>query len=168
MLKGKNDNTVTPKIVCILETEPPKVLAYRIIGDNISASIRLVIYDALVSTRRPATLVPAGLEWGIPTQFYTEVGLDDEVGYLIREHLQVQIQQDVIQSHLVNALRGNWDVDLTNRVMGQDHFDRVFDNYLHRIHGYGPRRVQADLTEKYKSLVGYSTVFRVTLVTAGI
>lgn len=151
-----NGGEKPPKIICIVELEPAKVLAYRIFDNDLDNAIKWVIYDALVSVRQPASLAPTGLVWHVPTQFYTEINLDSEADRVIRQYLQVQVQHWVEQSPFVDTLRSGWEENLTGRMVSQDHFTRVFDNYLHRIHRYGPKKVQADLAEEYASLLGYN------------
>lgn len=152
----ENGRVFSAQIICIVELGSSKVLAYRIAAADRHHAARLAIYDALSAARRPAAMAPAGLVWHIPTQLYTEINLDQDVADVIQQDLQVQVQQRLGRGPFIDTLRGNWAENLAGRVLRRGHFDRAFDNYLHRLHGYGPKKVQADLAHEYGSLTGYN------------
>lgn len=156
VVEQESEGEGQPKIICIVELDQAKVLAYRIVTNDLDNAINLVIYDALISARQPALLIPTGLVWPVPTHFYAEINLDGEAERVIQQNLQVQIEHHVKQSPFIDTLRAGWEENLAGRIVSRNHFDRVFDNYLHRIHKYGPKRVQADLEEEYASLIGYN------------
>lgn len=156
VVEQESEGEGQPKIICIVELEQARVLAYRIATNDLDNAIKLVIYDALISARQPAILTPTGLVWHVPTRFHTEINLNSEADRVIRQDLQVPIEHQVKQSPFIDTLRAGWKENLIGRIVSRNHFDRVFDNYLHRIHKYGPKKVQTDLEEEYASLIGYS------------
>lgn len=157
IVKRDGDSVFSPQIICIIEMEPATVLSYRVTDqESIRKTGWLAIYDALVSTRRPSTLAATGLEWYLPFQLNIEAGLELKVETVLYDNFGVVVKQKTLPSNLLDALRSGWEQDLVGQVLAEGYFDRVFDNYLHRIHGYGPKRARADLSREYSSLIGYN------------
>ncbi len=149
-------DTPRPLITCVLDTDPSRVLAFRLVDNGmVDQSISLAIYDAIVSQRRPASDGAAGLDWPLPARLETAQGLSPGCQKACAD-IGIETEQTEISSDLLDALSGKWTRDLAGRIVAQDHFITLLDNYLEKVHEYGPLRNQELLAYKFIHRVGFN------------
>jgi hypothetical protein len=159
-IQNGNTDLYHPCIACVLDTQPPKVLAFRVARDmSDTASVSLALYDALVAQRRPAQIGAAGLSWSLPTrvvvigavyrdcqQACKVAGITTETAQNLPSNLQP----------LVSASQRDWVQMFTGDVLQAGRFELLFDSYLYRVHSYSPLRVREQQVSKFSHLVGYN------------
>ncbi|MBU0492758.1 MAG: hypothetical protein KKA73_22315 [Chloroflexi bacterium] len=147
-----------PTIACVMDTRSPRVLAFRILDDDLEESISLALYDAIVSQRQPTREGVAGLTWRLPAHITTaEAEIDLPANCQIScTRLGMAVTPANGTLPLLDSLRGDWTRDLPDRPLQQDHFAALFDNYLDKMQGYGPRRIQERQGREFVALVGYN------------
>ena len=152
-----NDRQIhRPSILCILDEMGNKVLAFEVTQEQITAeTINQVLYQALISQRLPSAEGVGGLVWSIPKALKTEIPAPSNLLNMCTEN-NITVLQLECKLPLVAKLRGNWYVDLPPGALSKNQFVSLFDNYLAKIHSYGPRRVAEDKEYEYKDLVGYN------------
>ncbi len=146
-----------PTLVCVLDVNSSRILSFRVARDEgeIEESAGLAIYDAIVSQRIPAQDGVAGLVWRLPARLATKTNLPQDTQKAL-SRMGIRIEPVCVTGPLLESLRGNWDADLADRILQKNHFNVIFDNYLQKIHGYGPRHTQQNLKYEFAHLIGYN------------
>jgi hypothetical protein len=154
-VEGRDGSTYRPPIVCIVDTES-KVLAFRIAQEEQwEENVALAIYDALVSQRRPSREGAAGLTWQIPERLLTEVSLSPACRDACAS-IQIDVTPAPAGVPWPDFARSDWTHDLTGQPLRADQLARLFDNYLKKMHGYGPLSTQEDQDREFARLAGYN------------
>jgi hypothetical protein len=146
-----------PILLCVLDTDSARVLSFRIAHpSHIEEAVSLAIYDAIVSQRQPSQEGSVGLIWRLPQELVTEIGLSmDTQNALSRMGIAIK-SGPATAGPLLKALRGDWDKNLSGRIFQQHHFNMLFDNYLQKIHRYGPVYMRQDQAREFAQLIGYN------------
>jgi hypothetical protein len=153
-----NANALTePKFVCVVSNTPEHVLAFRRYeGDTPPKQvIAQTLYDALTSQRQPEQLVPNGLTWPVPASIESTIPLPDDVQVCCAT-LNLPIEGITSTTAIIRDLEGAWTRSLTGRTLAAERFEAIFDNYLEKRHGHGPRKARDDADYAYRHLDGYN------------
>lgn len=144
--------------VCVIEPTTPHVLSFRVASSNFGCdALLLVLYDAIVSWRFPAREGAAGLVWSLPNRII----LDDRVvvpGFettVAKLCPTITLQRASLQSLFVTALQGDWLKGMEDDVGDEARLSQLFDNYLSKIHGFGPLRHRRENEKEFSHNVGY-------------
>ena len=145
-----------PALLCIVQTEPLRILAYWIgPPEQRDEGSLLALYEALVSLRVPAQ-DGGGLRWQIPAKLLSDLPLNGPFQHAC-DDLSVDIEpRGNDTSSLLEALRSNWECDLVDRVFTHRQLARLFDTYLVRHHGYGPLRARRENDRRFRWHIGYT------------
>lgn len=146
-----------PLILCVVEPEPLRVLAFRIARpENLEEGVGLVLYDALVAQRYPAREGSAGVCWRFPTTLVSTMEISQHwQASCVALLLSLQYAQGCSLSKL-KALEDLWAGDLSSRCLPERYFAFLVDTYLAKVHGYGPLRNQQEQERRFARLTGYT------------
>lgn len=146
-----------PTLLCVLDTGSARVLSFRIAHpSHMEEAASLAIYDAIVLQRQPSQEGSAGLIWRLPQELVSEIGLSmDTKNALSGMGVEIKSGPETAGS-LLKALRGDWDKNLSGRIFQPNRFSLVFDNYLQKIHRYGPVYIRQDQAREFAQLIGYN------------
>jgi len=154
-VQGHDGSSYSPHIMCI-EDAKSRVLAFRITQEErVEENVALAVYDAVVSQRLPSKDGVAGLTWQIPATIIARVDVSQACCDACAG-IQVDIvaaPDDIPCPELVHS---DWPRDLKGRVLPEDHFARLFDNYLNKVNGYGPLSQRELQYREFAQLVGYN------------
>jgi hypothetical protein len=133
------------------------VLAFRRYEGNAPPEevIAQTLYDALTSQRQPEQLVPNGLTWCVPASIVSTIPLPADVQVCCAT-LKLPIEGVTGTPAIIRDLQGTWTRSLTGRTIAAERFEAIFDNYLEKRHGYGPRKARDDADYTYRQLQGYN------------
>jgi hypothetical protein len=156
IIQDMND-VYRPTILCVLDTSALKVLSFRITHDpEIEETAALTLYDAIESKRRPSPNGSAGLIWQLPLELATEVGLTSSTEKALNQLGIDTVPDRSTTLPFVDTLRSGWDKDLTGRDLQKNRFVMIFDNYLQKVHGYGPMLERKYRDRDFTHLIGYN------------
>lgn len=146
-----------PILLCVLDICSARVLSFRIAHPlHTEEAVSLAIYDAIVSQRQPSQEGSAGLIWRLPQELVTETDLSmDTQNALSGMSIGIKSVPETA-GPLLKALQGDWDKNLSGRIFQQHRFSLVFDNYLQKIHRYGPVDRWQDQGREFAQLIGYN------------
>jgi hypothetical protein len=153
-LHSPNGGSYTPLVMCILDGDGQRVLAFRVQQDPNFAG-ELALYDAIVAHRQPAPRITTGLVW----QFPTHMLLGDDMPLALQQSIEalgLPIQHTAAIPPILEHLRGTWMKDIANKPLLQREFTRLLNTYLRRLHGYGPRTEHKEHQRDYAHLMGYN------------
>ncbi len=145
-----------PAIAWCVEASAPRALSFCIApldmaGDNAARAL----YDAIMAHRRPQARVPTGLIWHLPERIMTTVPLSRPCVAACRR-AGIQVEASTAAIPLLEHIRKTWEHGVAGRTLLARHCAGLLDAFLHRAHGYGPRRAYEQQAHRYASLVGYS------------
>jgi len=109
----------------------------------------------LIGQRQPEPVVPNGLIWCVPACIVSTIPLPNDVQACCAT-LGIPIEAATTTPTIIHDLEGTWTRSLTGRTIAADRFEAIFDNYLEKRHGYGPRRARDDADYTYRHLDGYN------------
>jgi hypothetical protein len=70
--------------------------------------------------------------------------------------LNLTIKDLIHTPAIVRDLHGSWTRSLAGRGIDAERFETIFDNYLEKRHGYGPRKACDDTDYTYRHPQGYN------------
>ncbi len=144
-----------PTVVCIIDTETPRVLALRVSRDEqLPHAMRLVLYDAICAERCPASEA-GGVVWHLPTRLAIELNLVELMGPAC-DGFGIAVVPDSPTLPLLAALRSNWTSDLPQRPLPVKDFARICDRYLNNVHGHGPDSARKRQAYQFRHRLGYN------------
>lgn len=150
------ENTSTSSVIaCVADAQKRKFLAFRVAHpDQVAAATTLALYDALIYRRQPAQDGAAGVQWFIPEQI---VAQETIAGSLRQACMSLKINLNEVcgEAPMLEALSDGWERDLRDRVLSKRRLAATFDNYLVKVHGYGPVRAYQQCNRDYDHLKGY-------------
>lgn len=154
-VSGKNGEQEKALILCLLDLEDPKVIAFRVTSlTNQADTVGEVLYQAFSTGRRPSAEAADGLVWELPKKIISEITLYEQ--FISRcAGLGVEIELGSLELPLLKALRDNWTKDMARKTYPINEFAAKFNTYLNNIHGYGPYYIQAELKRRYAYSVSY-------------
>jgi hypothetical protein len=136
--------------------DAPRVLAFRAAsGEEMEDCASLALYDAIAGARTPCAESPGGLLWQVPARLLWGPGVSDEVRRVL-DVLNVGYELNAGAPRMVETLQGEWGRDLSGVALSKERFYMLFDRYLARVHGYGPRTAEAERNRTYAHLTSYS------------
>lgn len=141
-------------VACVSDTA--RVLAFRVTPEEqFEVNVSLSIYDAIVSQRQPSAEGAAGLIWHVPKHLLSDMDIS---GACRRACAAVHIEVELAptRSPLMESWQANWTRDLSGRPFREEQFAAVFDNYLSKRYGYGPRTAQRQRDRDFMHLIGYN------------
>lgn len=146
-----------PTLLCVLDTGSARVLSFRIAPESqTEKAVSLSIYDTIVAERQPSRESSAGLIWRLPEELATEICLSrDTQNALSGMGIGIKSGPETA-GPLLKALRGDWDKNLSGRIFQPNRFSMLFDNYLQKIHRYGPVQMWQDQARAFAQLIGYN------------
>ena len=144
-----------PSIAWCVEASAPRALSFSIAPiDAADDNATRALYDAIMAHRRPQARVPTGLIWHLPVRIVTTVPLSWPcVAACTRAGIQVE--ESTAEIPLLEHIRKTWEHGVVGRTLLARHCSGLLDAFLHRAHGYGPRRAYEQQAHRYASLVGY-------------
>jgi hypothetical protein len=154
-VSGKNGEQAKALILCMIDIEDPKVIAFRVSTlTNQAGIVGEVLYEAFSTSRRPSAEAADGLVWELPQKIISEITLSEQ--FIFRcARLGIEIELGLLESPFVKALRDNWTRDMARKTYPINEFAAKFNTYLNNIHGYGPYYTQAELKHRYAYSVSY-------------
>jgi hypothetical protein len=133
-----------------------QVLAFHFIAaDTLTTHIPLVLYDAIISQRRPHPRSPTGLLWHLPKSIEVTAPLSQECLTAWRR-AHVQITTATRSSPLLHTLQERWEYSLHGSTIQETQCTLILDNYLKKTYGYGPLHEHKQREIAYLGLRGYS------------
>ena len=142
-------------ILCLFDPAYAQVLAFHTSDSQEMPVYERVLYDAVVSQRRPTSDTPAGLSWSLPRHLFTQ----DVVPPTFREaciHLGIALIERQERHPFVQTLYEGWNYEYRQRNLPARRWAEAFDHYLDRVYGYGPIRVREERDEANMHLIGYN------------
>ena len=143
-------------ILCLLDPRKAQVLAFHISdARDVPPSYERVLYDAIISQRRPNAEAPTGLSWSLPHSLFTE----DVVSPTFREAcacLGIALKERQERHPFVQLLYEGWSNEYQQRTLSARRRSEVFDRYLERVYGYGPLRTREEVDHTNMRLSGYN------------
>ena len=144
-----------PVLVCCIETGANRVLAFRVTAStSVEETVSSVIYDALISSRRPHARSKTGLLWHLPRVIVTEASLPQECNNACTR-VGVKTEVAVHALPLVHSMQETWARELSGQTLHIARCVLLFDTYLAKSYHYGPLREQRQREHEYARLVGY-------------
>lgn len=143
-------------VLCVIDLYHSRVLSFSIPVQEVQEQqASLILYDALLSLRRPQQRALTGILWHLPKRITTEIALPPAVLSAWRT-LGIPIDDARVEHPLLQELQDAWANVLTNRALSSDHLMAVLDRTLEKNFGYGPMRLQTLHEQEYRHLVGYT------------
>ena len=72
------------------------------------------------------------------------------------KRLAIAVERPNDTKAFLGSLHEEWWRDMSGGLYSQEQLALLFDNFLHRIRGFGPRRVQEEKGREFAHLIGYS------------
>lgn len=148
------DNEFIATIVSVLDSVTNNVLAFRVASqDQHSITARLALYDAICHQRISSTSDAVGVQWFIPQSLKSTMAIAESL-----HDACAALSIPLVDSNdtLEPSVSVEWDQSLRERVLALPHFVALFDNYLTKVHGYGPLGVYEQKRREYAGLKGFN------------
>ncbi len=146
----------SPSIFFVIDTQHSHALsfsfAFQALEEEWSA---LVLYEALVSQRRPHQKAISGLAWHLPQRVVSEVSLSKECR-AVCTRLGIQVETAHRTLPLLQTIYENWAGSLAGSLLEENRCAILLDTYLYKMHGHGPIREQQEDQQRYADRVGYN------------
>lgn len=143
-------------LVCVANRASQHILAFRTFphrtGEQEPA---LVLYDALIQQRSPAPHTRTGLSWHLPQRLISSSGVSLQGTLDCCEQLGIQVEEEQTPPSFLTHQVSAWNDEAISRQVRADRWEAGFDSFLHKQHGYSPRRRQEHLDQAFSCLSGY-------------
>lgn len=151
---GKNQ-AFSPILLGIVDLRRSIMLAFRMAHEEeVNDLIGPVIYDALVTQRKPSQEAVTGLAWDLPAAINSQINLPLNIQQVLTD---MGIRTRTVDKDItLTGLKNTWAEAFTGKALEKRYFAKVFDHYLQNLTGYSPLRTQRSLTYKFSHLIGYS------------
>jgi hypothetical protein len=146
-------------IDCVIELPTDRVIAFQIWPRlECETTYLRVLFDAFIFQRQPAPITEAlaALTWPIPAAIAVDSSNVHPSIRMLCNKLNIQCAQAALSSSVLHSLHTPWDKDLEQRNIDHQTFEKIFDTYLHRIHGYGPHTLEKREAFENARLTGYN------------
>lgn len=159
-VSSKTDRCFEASTTCVMDVEQGQVIAFRTAPSDTEIGA-LCLYDAIISQRQPSATDRSGLTWPMPRRVLPcSASLAEALQKSCRELPFVigaaALPPKSAAEETLTRLNGEWHRSLQKRVLSAAQFEQIFDNYLWRFHGHGPRRSNDELAKTFAHLRGYS------------
>jgi len=154
-LIGPDRAVTVPSIAVVFENKTSCALSYRLMKhpDDMVA-YALALYDALAGQRIPAQDGAAGLRWDLPQRIEVVGDVSNEMR-AVCQSLKLELSPTASRHALLAELEVAWQQTQAALYTPQQ-FILMFDTYLRKQHGYGPRRAAQRRRREYAGLIGYN------------
>ena len=154
-LVGSDGVVTVPSIAVVFESETLQVLSYRLMkhSDDIAA-YALALYEAFAAQRTPAQDGAAGLRWNVPQRIEVVGEASNEV-LAVCQSLKLELSTNASRHALLADIESAWQ-PAQAALYTPRQFILMFDTYLSKQHGYGPRREAQRRRREYAGLIGYN------------
>jgi hypothetical protein len=148
-------------LVTVAETNPPKVVCFRLVTEMDDDAVLLMLYEALSEQREPMPRETAGLIWHLPRLIRISESLHPTVVTLC-QGVEIPIVKTG-SDELTDATRSlliTIESDTRNHpfrtMLSIPNCKMLFDTYLYKAHGYSPYRERAKRQVQWRDLTGYN------------
>lgn len=155
---SQGEGMTKPVVVCVLDLNRLNILAFRVgeNGGDEDEMASLAIYDAISAGRYPSNTSSDGVRWEIPAVIHFPGDLPARYRQAI-EQLGIRFEPTVNpEVSLITDLRRNWDRDIKGQIFTSSEFRGMFDYYLDKVYGHGPRRTQIANEKEFYHLIGFN------------
>ena len=155
-LVNRSEN-YSPNIVCIFDLNASRPVALRVgAPDDLTRTIGLALYDAIVTCRQPGQNYPNGLLWQLPNCLFSEVEIPTQMTLLLERELGIQVKHELRVGEAPLSLSDNWGRDLNDENLTTAQLRAIFDGYLGKIFGISPLQQCRRQDSENRDLVGFN------------